>query len=38
MNGFVNDFRLSAEWRPSRTEPGRLPGLLQGHRDAAEAL
>ena len=38
MDGLVNDFRFPAKRRESRTEPGRLPGLLQGHRDAAEAL
>lgn len=32
------DFGLSAECGWGRTEPGRLPGLLKGHRDAAEAL
>jgi hypothetical protein len=35
---FLEDFGLSAECGWGRTEPGRLPGLLQGHRDAAEAL
>ena len=32
------DFGLSAECGWGRTEPGRLPGLLKGHRIAAEAL
>ncbi len=32
------DFGLSAECGWGRTEPGRLPGLLIGHRVAAEAL
>ncbi|WP_395709736.1 hypothetical protein [Reyranella sp.] len=32
------DFGLSAECGWGRTEPDRLPGLLKGHRDAAEAL
>ncbi len=32
------DFGLSAECGWGRTEPGRLPGLLKGHRVAAEAL
>jgi len=35
---FVGDFGLSAECGWGRTEPGRLPGLLKGHRVAAEAL
>lgn len=35
---FVDDFGLSAECGWGRTEPGRLPGLLKGHRVAAEAL
>jgi hypothetical protein len=35
---FVDDFGLSAECGWGRTEPGRLPGLLKGHREAAEAL
>ena len=35
---FVDDFGLSAECGWGRTEPGRLPGLLKGHRKAAEAL
>jgi hypothetical protein len=35
---FVNDFGLSAECGWGRTEPGRLPGLLKGHRLAAEVL
>jgi hypothetical protein len=35
---FVDDFGLSAECGWGRTEPGRLPGLLNGHRVAAEAL
>jgi len=34
----VADFGLSAECGWGRTEPGRLPGLLKGHRNAAEAL
>ncbi|MBN9513238.1 MAG: hypothetical protein J0H97_07520 [Alphaproteobacteria bacterium] len=34
---FVDDFGLSAECGWGRTEPGRLPGLLKGHRVAAEA-
>ena len=34
----VPDFGLSAECGWGRTEPGRLPGLLKGHRVAAEAL
>jgi hypothetical protein len=34
----VSDFGLSAECGWGRTEPGRLPRLLKGHRDAAEAL
>lgn len=34
----VADFGLSAECGWGRTEPGRLPGLLKGHRVAAEAL
>ena len=34
----VSDFGLSAECGWGRTEPGRLPGLLKGHRIAAEAL
>lgn len=33
----VDDFGLSAECGWGRTEPGRLPGLLKGHRVAAEA-
>jgi hypothetical protein len=33
---FVDDFGLSAECGWGRTEPGRLPGLLKGHRVAAE--
>src|SRR5262249_39849504 len=33
---FVNDFGISAECGWGRTEPGRLPGLLNGHRIAAE--
>lgn len=32
------EFGLSAECGWGRTEPGRLPGLLKGHRTAAEAL
>jgi hypothetical protein len=35
---FVSDFGLSAECGWGRTEPGRLPGLLKGHRAAAEAF
>jgi hypothetical protein len=35
---FVGEFGLSAECGWGRTEPGRLPGLLKGHRIAAEAL
>jgi hypothetical protein len=35
---FINDFGLSAECGWGRTQPGRLPGLLKGHRVAAEAL
>jgi len=35
---FVEDFGLSAECGWGRTEPGRLPGLLKGHRIAAEVL
>jgi hypothetical protein len=35
---FVDNFGLSAECGWGRTEPGRLPGLLKGHRVAAEAL
>ena len=34
----VSDFGFSAECGWGRTEPGRLPGLLEGHRIAAEAL
>lgn len=34
----VTDFGLSAECGWGRTKPGRLPGLLKGHRIAAEAL
>ena len=34
----IEDFGLSAECGWGRTEPGRLPGLLAGHRKAAEAL
>ncbi len=34
----VGEFGLSAECGWGRTEPGRLPGLLKGHRIAAEAL
>jgi hypothetical protein len=34
----VSDFGLSAECGWGRTKPGRLPGLLKGHRIAAEAL
>lgn len=32
----VDDFGLAAECGWGRTEPGRLPGLLKGHRVAAE--
>jgi hypothetical protein len=35
---YIDDFGLSAECGWGRTEPGRLPGLLKGHRVAAEAL
>jgi hypothetical protein len=35
---FVEDFGLAAECGWGRTEPGRLPGLLEGHRVAAEEL
>ena len=35
---YVDDFGLSAECGWGRTQPGRLPGLLKGHRIAAEAL
>lgn len=35
---FADDFGLSAECGWGRTEPGRLPGLLKGHRVAAEGL
>jgi hypothetical protein len=34
----VPDFGLSAECGWGRTEPGRLPGLLKGHRVAAEGF
>ena len=34
----IDDFGLSAECGWGRTEPGRLPGLLKGHRTAAEAF
>ena len=34
----VGEFGLSAECGWGRTEPGRLPGLLKGHRIAAEGL
>jgi hypothetical protein len=34
----IKDFGLSAECGWGRTQPGRLPGLLKGHRIAAEAL
>jgi hypothetical protein len=34
----ITDFGLSAECGWGRTEPGRLPGLLKGHRAAAEAF
>jgi len=34
----AGDFGLSAECGWGRTEPGRLPGLLKGHRTAAEGL
>ena len=35
---FIGDFGLSAECGWGRTDPGRLPGLLTGHRVAAEAF
>lgn len=35
---FVSDFGYSAECGWGRTQPGRLPGLLAGHRHAAEAF
>ena len=35
---FVEEFGLSAECGWGRTEPGRLPELLKGHRIAAEEL
>ena len=35
---YAGDFGLSAECGWGRTEPGRLPGLLKGHRLAAEGL
>jgi hypothetical protein len=35
---FIDDFGLSAECGWGRTEPGRLPGLLTGHRVAAEGF
>ncbi|HTR83712.1 MAG TPA: hypothetical protein VMI56_04485 [Reyranella sp.] len=35
---YIDDFGLSAECGWGRTEPGRLPGLLKGHRAAAEAF
>jgi hypothetical protein len=35
---FVEEFGLAAECGWGRTEPGRLPGLLKGHRVAAEGL
>lgn len=34
----ISDFGLSAECGWGRTQPGRLPGLLAGHRSAAEAF
>ncbi len=34
----ATDFGFSAECGWGRTEPGRLPGLLAGHRNAAEAF
>ena len=34
----IADFGFSAECGWGRTQPGRLPGLLAGHRSAAEAL
>jgi hypothetical protein len=34
----VTNFGFSAECGWGRTEPGRLPGLLAGHRSAAEAF
>jgi hypothetical protein len=38
MERFVDNFGLAAECGWGRTEPGRLPGLLKGHRVAAEEL
>jgi len=35
---FIKDFGFSAECGWGRTKPDRLPGLLKGHRLAAEAL
>ncbi len=35
---YVPDFGFSAECGWGRTQPGRLPGLLAGHRSAAEAF
>jgi hypothetical protein len=35
---FQRDFGFSAECGWGRTQPGRLPGLLAGHRSAAEAF
>jgi hypothetical protein len=35
---FVDNFGFAAECGWGRTEPGRLPGLLKGHRVAAEEL
>ena len=34
----IPDFGFSAECGWGRTQPGRLPGLLAGHRSAAEAF
>ena len=34
----IVDFGFSAECGWGRTQPGRLPGLLAGHRSAAEAF
>ena len=35
---YIPDFGFSAECGWGRTQPGRLPGLLAGHRSAAEAF
>jgi hypothetical protein len=35
---FVDNFGLTADCGWGRTEPGHLPGLLKGHRVAAEEL